>query len=475
MSSSKNGVHILVFPYPAQGHMLPLLDLTHQLSLRGLSITVLITPRNLPILTPLLSANSSIQTLVFPFPTDPSIPPGVENVRDLGNQGNIPIISALSRLQDPIIQWFRSHSNPPEALLSDFFLGWTHHLAHQLGIPRIVFYSSGAFAVAVFNHLWTNSEAVKPGREVKFRDLPRAPSFAWDQVPSLFRRYRESVCNNNTSVDLIKTSMTANGLSWASVSNTFEALEDVFLEHLSKIMGHPRNYSVGPLNMVRASDSLSVSDEKCESNDDVISWLDQCDDGSVLYVCFGSQKLLKKPQMEALAIGLERSGVRFVWVVKPLTAQQMADGYGSVPDGFEDQVLGQGFVIKGWAPQTSILSHRTVSGFLSHCGWNSVLEAIAAGAMILGWPMEADQFVNAKLLVEYNGAAVLVCEGGDTVPDSAELAQKIAESMHGNAIERGRAKGLRNKALEAIKVGGSSNRDLDELVQELAKLKVKIV
>ncbi|KAL0446965.1 UNVERIFIED_CONTAM: UDP-glycosyltransferase 89A2 [Sesamum latifolium] len=349
MSSNNNGVHILVFPFPAQGHMLALLDLAHHLSLRGLTtITILVTPRNLPILNPLLSANPSIQTLVFPFPSDPSIPPGVENLKDLGNHGNMPFIAALSRLQDPIIQWFKSHSNPPVALLSDSFLGWTHHLANQLGIPRIAFYSHGALTCAVFEHLWANSEAIKPGTEMEFQDLPGAPSFAWGQLPSLFRRYMESVCRNDdrTNLELIKTSMIANGLSWASVLNNFEALENEFLECLREKMGHPRVYSVGPLNMMDGSEKLRVTDEKCDSTHGVFRWLDQCEAGSVLYVCFGSQKFLKKAQMEALAIGLERSGVQFIWVVKPLTAQQVEDGYGSVPDGFEGRVKDRGFVIR---------------------------------------------------------------------------------------------------------------------------------
>ncbi|GFP87278.1 UDP-glycosyltransferase 89a2 [Phtheirospermum japonicum] len=467
-SSTENGVHILIFPYPAQGHMLPLLDLTHHLSRRGLSITILITPKNLPILSPILSSNPSIQTLIFPFPSHPSIPPGVENLKDLGNHGNVPMMSALSKLHDPIIQWFASHRNPPVAILSDFFLGWTHNLARQLNIPRIVFFSSGAFAVDILNHLWVHLEDVEIGSKIEFRGLPGCPRLPWDHVPTVFRRYRESVCgvdNYDGGVDLIRTSMAANYSSWASVTNTFEALEDVFLAHMSELMGHSRVYSVGPLNMVGGP----------WSDDDVISWLDRWEDGSVLYVCFGSQKLLRKAQMEALAVGLERSGVQFVWVAKLLTAQQVADGYGSVPDGFEGRVSGRGFVVKGWAPQASILGHRAVGGFLSHCGWNSVLEAMMGGVMILGWPMEADQFVNAKLLVEYKGAAVVVCQGGETVPDSDELAWKIAESMRGDAKERVRAKELRTEALEAIKVGGSSNRDLDGLVQELSKLKVTSV
>lgn len=100
------------------------------------------------------------------------------------------------------------------------------------------------------------------------------------------------------------------------------------------------------------------------NSSDVLNGLDGCPDGSVLYVCFGSQKLLKREQMEALASGFERSETRFVWVVKPAgMIQQMGEGHGVVPDGFEDQVKGRGFVIKGWAPQVAILSHKRLVGF----------------------------------------------------------------------------------------------------------------
>lgn len=161
-ATSGNGLHVLIFPFPAQGHILPLLDLTHQLALRGLSVTILITPKNLPILDPLLQSHPSIQTLVLPFPDHPLIPSGVETVKEMGNYGNGPIMSALSKLQDPIIQWFKSHPSPPVALISDFFLGWTHDLAHQIGIPRIAFHSSGAFASALMLHLWLSLSLLLP-------------------------------------------------------------------------------------------------------------------------------------------------------------------------------------------------------------------------------------------------------------------------------------------------------------------------
>ncbi|KAK9277211.1 hypothetical protein L1049_006750 [Liquidambar formosana] len=469
MSSTGTGAHVLVFPYPAQGHMLPLLDLTHQLALHNLTITILVTPKNLPILTALLSAQPSIQTLVLPFPHHPSLPYGVENVREIGNHGNAPIIGALAKLHDPIIQWFKSHPNPPVAILSDFFLGWTLHLANHLGVPRIAFFSSGSFLISVTDHLWRNVNAVRSLPVVSFDDLPRSPSFTEKHLPSVFRYYRES----DPDWELVRNGMIANTSSWGCVFNTFDALEGEYLDYLRKKMGHPRVWGVGPLCLTGGLELKGRGNTNPHSNSSVLTWLDGCPDGSVVYVCFGSQKPLKRDQTEALALALERSGIRFVWVVKSVTTQQAKDGYGFVPDGFEERVGDRGMVIKGWAPQVLILSHRAVGGFLSHCGWNSVSEAIVAGTVILAWPMEADQFVNARLLVDDMGVAVRACEGEDTVPDSAELAQTIAESLSENIPQKLRAKELRDKALTAVDVGGSSSRDLDGLVKELGQLQLK--
>lgn len=118
--------HILVFPFPAQGHMLALLDLVHQLAIRGLSITIVVTPKNLPILTHLLSIHpTTVKTLILPFPFNPSIPPGVENRSELSLVRVSDMIVALSELYNPIENWFRNHPSPPVAIISDMFLGWT--------------------------------------------------------------------------------------------------------------------------------------------------------------------------------------------------------------------------------------------------------------------------------------------------------------------------------------------------------------
>ncbi|KAK8304495.1 hypothetical protein V6Z11_D04G226000 [Gossypium hirsutum] len=406
--------HILVFPYPAQGHMLALLNLTHQLALRGLTITILVTPKNLPFLSPLLSSHPPITPLVFPFPSHPLIPPGVEHVKDLGNSGNLPIMVALGKLHDPLVEWFDSHSEPPVAIVSDFFIGWTQCLATRLQIPRLTFYSSGAF-VACGNICHPCLSSTKP---------------------------------SDPDLEMIKDGHVANTKSWGCFINSFEDLEAEYVQWLKTHVGHNRVFSVGPLS--------SVS----EMNDQVLTWLDRCPDGSVVYVCFGSQKLLRKEQMEALANGLEKSATRFIWVVKSGTTQQQVEGFGVVPYGFEQRTAGQGLV----------LNHKAVGGFLSHCGWNSVLEGIVSGVMILAGPMEADQFLNARLLVDNIGVGVRECEGADSVPDSDELGRAIAEFMTEGGGMKAKAKDLKEKALAAVSHGESSMKDLDRFVEELGQL-----
>ncbi|XP_021715092.1 UDP-glycosyltransferase 89A2-like, partial [Chenopodium quinoa] len=233
----------------------------------------------------------------------------------------------------------------------------------------------------------------------------------------------------------------------------------VYRSSEKKDLGHDRVFSVGPLRSISGPKRVNPDSD---AGYGVLKWLNRCPDESVLYVCFGSQKSLSNPQMEALALGLEQSKTRFVWVIK-------AEGSQLVPEGFEERVKEQGLVIKGWAPQVEILNHKAVSLFMSHCGWNSLLESIIAGVMVLAWPMEADQFHNAKQFVEYAELAVRVCEGVHTVPESDELARIISESINENIPQKENAKVMRQKALEAVKLGGSSSSDVNKLVKELSQ------
>ncbi|KAL3374802.1 hypothetical protein AABB24_006345 [Solanum stoloniferum] len=372
---SENHPHVLILPYPAQGHMLPLLDFTHQLVNNGVAITILVTPKNLPILDHLLSRNPSIKTLVLPFPSHPSIPAGVENVKDLPASGFRSMMYNLGKLRDPILEWFRNHPSPPSTIISDMLLGFTHEIATQLGIRRV----------------WSVGPVLPPGE---------------DDVSGQSNR--------------------------------------------------------------GGSSSVLTSE--------ILAWLDKCEDHSVVYVCFGSQAVLTNKQMEELAIALDKSGVKFILSAKRALKGHASNDYGVIPSWFEEKVAGRGLVVRDWSPQVLILKHQAIGAFLTHCGWNSTLESLIAGVPMLTWPMGADQFANANLLVDEHEVAIRACEGAQTVPNSDELAKLLAEAVQGNNVEerRLRASELRKVAINGIKEGGNSFKDLAAFVKHLREEATKI-
>ncbi|WCJ35789.1 UDP-glycosyltransferase 89B2 [Euphorbia peplus] len=467
-NSAYSKTHILVFPFPAQGHLLPLLDLTHHLSTHGFTITILITPKNLPLLNPLLSSHPSIQTLVLPFPTHPSIPPGVENAKDLPPHSSpAPMICALGQLYHPLLDWFKSHPSPPVAIIADMFLGWTHPLASSLNIRSLVFSPSGALALSVIYSLWHDMPQINEDDVVvSFSKLPKCLKYPLWQVSPMYRSY----VKGDPDSEGLKDCFRGNFTSWGLVVNTFTDMEGVYLDHFRRELGHDRVWAVGPAFLTQGSISESMSKDRGGPNsvplDRILTWLDNCDENKVVYVCFGSQTSLTNNQMEAIASGLEKSGVHFVWCVK-----KREEKYNKVPSGFKDRVCGRGLVITGWAPQVPILSHKGIGAFLTHCGWNSILEAVIAGVPMIAWPMGADQFTNATLLVDELGVAVRACEGAKTVPNAVELANIFKESVNDNGVGKERAKKISEQALHAIKDNGSSMKDFDELVQNLVRLK----
>ncbi|KAK1407387.1 hypothetical protein QVD17_39002 [Tagetes erecta] len=158
--------------------------------------------------------------------------------------------------------------------------------------------------------------------------------------------------------------------SWGIVFNTFEDLEGDYIDYVKKQMGHDRIWAFGPL--------LPDKEEHDPKG----------------------------------SIG--RGGTS---VVPPDDFFMCGSTF--IPSGFKDQVEGRGFIFKGWASQLEILRHKAIGLFITHYGWNSTLEAVTSGVMMLTWPTGADQFTNAALVVDQLGVGKRVCDGGlRSVPDS---------------------------------------------------------
>ncbi|KAK9165795.1 hypothetical protein Scep_000986 [Stephania cephalantha] len=151
-------------------------------------------------------------------------------------------------------------------------------------------------------------------------------------------------------------------------------------------------------------------------------------------------------------MGLEASRVPFIWVVRTTLSSEVdtnADDF--LPNGFRERNEGKGLVIIDWAPQVLILDHEAVGGFLTHCGWNSVMESVCAGVPMITWPLYAEQFYNEKFVNEVLRIGVRVgnedwCSWTDEINTSVKrdkVERAVVGLMRGGGEEVERMRGGR--------------------------------
>lgn len=156
---------------------------------------------------------------------------------------------------------------------------------------------------------------------------------------------------------------------------------------------------IGPL--------LAVEDQAREDDRHVIEkWLDTQKEASVIYVAFGTGVFFSPEQICELARGLEASEQLFILVLQLSESANKEAEY--FPPGFKERTRERGVVVTDWAPQVRILNHPAVGAFMTHCGWNSSLESIAAGVPMLAWPMMAEQKINCRFVVSPEASMVAI-------------------------------------------------------------------
>lgn len=187
---------------------------------------------------------------------------------------------------------------------------------------------------------------------------------------------------------------------------SFREIEGKYLDYLPSLLGK----EVVP---VGALVSAVCEGEGWQDQHKVAAWLNNQPPASVVFISLGSEYFMTEEEMEEMARGLELSRFSFIWVVRfpvpELTGAAGGESAAAFPNGLTErlQVGERGIIIEGWAPQKKILSHPSVGGFLTHCGWSSVCEAMKFGVPMIALPLQIDQPANAALAVEL-GFAVKV-------------------------------------------------------------------
>ncbi|PPR90076.1 hypothetical protein GOBAR_AA30606 [Gossypium barbadense] len=255
--------------------------------------------------------------------------------------------------------------------------------------------------------------------------------------------------------------------------NSWKDLEPVSIKSIKenpffKQIPTPPIHPIGPI--IKQEETLSVIDVEC------LKWLDKQPPDSVIFVTFGSGGTLSFEQQTELAWGLELSQQRFIWVVRKPTDSTSAGTFFNagetnendpkvyLPEGFLDRTQGMGFVVSSWAPQVTILGHHSTGGFLSHCGWNSILESIVHGVPLVTWPLYAEQKMNSTMLVEDIGMAIKpkMEAGQQTIVGRKEIEKVVRMVMEGEEgkVIRSRVKELKESATKALDSSGSSYESL---------------
>ncbi|EPS60351.1 hypothetical protein M569_14451, partial [Genlisea aurea] len=253
------------------------------------------------------------------------------------------------------------------------------------------------------------------------------------------------------------------------IYNTCRIIEDEFLKMLEKpeIAGDKKQWALGPFNQVYYGND-------CESwRHKSLKWLDEQSEKSVILVCFGTTTSFSSVQIWELAVGLEMSGHKFIWVLREHDAKGKLFIYLFIPKNYEERIGGRGVMVTDWAPQLDILSHSSTGGFMSHCGWNSCIESISAGVPIAAWPIHSDQPRNAVLItgILKIGFAVRDWDRRKETVTSSEIAnsvKRLMEEGEGKEMRR-RAEKLGGDVAAAVAEGGMTRREIDSFIAHVTR------
>ena len=191
---------------------------------------------------------------------------------------------------------------------------------------------------------------------------------------------------------------------------------------------------------------------------------------------FGTTTTMEEEQIKELAIGLEKSEQKFIWVLRDADKGDVFDGEvrkAELPKGFEERVKNRGMVVRDWAPQLEILSHPSTGAFMSHCGWNSCMESITMGVPIAAWPMASDQPRNTVLIAQLLKVGIVVKKWSHrnqiVKSSSVENALKmLMASKEGDAIRK-RAADLGGAVRRSLDRGGVSCMELDSFISHITR------
>ncbi|RZC64868.1 hypothetical protein C5167_008560 [Papaver somniferum] len=378
--TSSSSRYVLLFPFPTQGHLNPFLDFARNLASRipYILIKIISTPDNIQKLRP--------RFLDYPTIDFVELPPFAENAENT--------------------------ENTLQMLITETLFHMSVEVAHSFGSRHVPLYTSGPYAVSIYNSIWTHlPHRLTPADVLTLPDLPpnftihgnqlsqnmiKAASSYTQDSPTTFAARQAEFCKN------------ADGSLW----NTVGVLEKFWLQHWENSSGRPV-WAIGPVLPISSNEKERGGEDSCILVD----------------------------QMMELAKGLERSEQRFIWVLRNPTGFEVGDKFRSewLLHGFEERMK------QKW------------QGFLTN------------GVPVIGWPLGSEQYYNSKLLEEELGVCLELARGFDANINGEDVAQTVRLVLEGDkgVKMRKKAEDLSQEMKKVLMKNGSSVQSLDNFVKTL--------
>ncbi|KAL3651641.1 hypothetical protein CASFOL_004643 [Castilleja foliolosa] len=469
----QNKPHVVCIPFPAQGHVNPMLNLAKLLHQNGFHVTFVNSDYNHRRLLKSRGPSALDGLPDFRFASIPDgLPPS-----DADTRQDIPslCVSTTTTCLEPfceLLSELNSSGGPPVSyIVSDGAMSFTLKAAERFRLPEVLFWTTSACGLLAYTQY---RRLVEQGY-TPLQDMSQTSSgyleTIVDNVPGInnikLRDFPSSIRTTDpkdTMLNFVIQEIDAIPKAKALILNTFDALEHDVLTALSSMF--PRVYPIGPLHLMTRNpirdkrlDSITSSLWKIDSN--CIEWLDKKELRSVVYVNFGSTIVVTAQQLTEFAWGLANSKKTFLWIIRPDIVA--GDSAMLLPEVLAE-TRDRGMMVE-WCTQEKVLSHPAIGGFLTHSGWNSTIESIVGGVPVTCWPFFAEQHTNCRFsCVEWQMGMEI---DNDVKRDEVEALVRVM--MDG---EKG--KGMKEKALEwkreaeeAVQFGGSSNLNLDKLIKEV--------
>ncbi|KAL6956199.1 limonoid glucosyltransferase [Sarracenia purpurea var. burkii] len=463
-SNSESLPHAFLISFPGQGHVNPLLRLGKRLASRGLLVT--------------LSTSDSFGKYMpnaSSFTGDPT-PVGDGFIRfeffDDGWAEDEPrrldldqYVSQLELVGKEIIptlcKKYAGEGSPVSCIINNPFIPWVTDVAESLGIPSAMLWVQSCACFSAYYHYYHGIVPFPSETDMEIDvQLPCMPLLKYDEVPSFlyptapYRFLRRPILGQFKNLSK----------PFCVLIETFQELEHDNIEYMSRICPIK---PVGPLfkNPKAANSNVVVVSDSNEC----IEWLDSKPPSSVVYISFGTVAYLKQEQVDEIAQGILSSGVSFLWVMRPPPKDTGLEQL-VFPAGFLKNAGEKGMVVE-WSPQEKVLDHGSVACFVTHCGWNSTMEALTSGVPVVAFPQWGDQVTNAKFSVDVFKVGVRMCRGeaeGRVIPRE-EVERCLREATSGPKAAEMKANALKWKkaAEEAVAEGGSSDRNVQAFVDEV--------